>query len=71
MASTAALRTTFFNASRSRAFHSSARAFVKVGDAIPKIHLVEGSPGNHVNLAEAIKGKALIIGVPGAFSTCN
>lgn len=51
-------------------FHSSARAMVKVGDAIPSIELVEASPGNKVNLANEIKGKALIIGVPAAFSMC-
>lgn len=68
MASAAVLRRSLLNAPRSRAFHSSTRAFVKVGDAIPKINLVEGSPGNQVNLGEIIKGKALIIGVPGAFS---
>ena len=51
-------------------FHSSARAMVKVGDAVPSIELVEASPGNKVNLANEIKGKALIIGVPAAFSMC-
>ena len=41
---------------------------VKVGDSIPSVELVEGSPGNKVNLAKELKGKALIIGVPAAFS---
>jgi 2-Cys peroxiredoxin 5 len=42
---------------------------VKVGDKIPNLDvLVESSPGNKVNLSEAITGKALIIGVPAAFS---
>lgn len=70
LASTAMLRRSLLTASRSRALHSTARAFVQVGDSIPSINLVENSPGNQVNLAEQIKGKALIIGVPGAFSMC-
>lgn len=71
MASTTALRRLALNASRpTRAFHSSARAFIKVGDKLPNLDvLVENSPGNKVNLIEQIKsGKALIIGVPAAFS---
>ncbi|TAQ85830.1 hypothetical protein B7494_g5852 [Chlorociboria aeruginascens] len=53
----------------SRTFHSSARAFIKVGDRLPNLDiLVEQSPGNKVNLSELVAGKALIIGVPGAFS---
>jgi len=51
-----------------RQFSQSTRAFIKVGDAIPSIPLVETSPGNKVNLQEQITGKALIIGVPAAFS---
>lgn len=53
-----------------RSFHTTPRAFVKAGDAIPDINvLVEGSPGNKVNLAEETSiGKSLIIGVPAAFS---
>ncbi|EXF76347.1 IBR domain-containing protein [Colletotrichum fioriniae PJ7] len=53
-----------------RAFHSTPAAFVKVGDAVPEVDLVENSPGNKVNLAEEF-GKVtngLIIGVPAAFS---
>lgn len=53
-----------------RGFHSSPRALVKVGDAIPDVELVENSPGNKVNLREQIKGRALIVGVPAAFSKC-
>lgn len=71
MASTTSLRRVALTAIRpNRAFHSSARAFVKVGDSIPKLDvLVENSPGNKVNLAEEIaRGKSLIIGVPAAFS---
>lgn len=68
MASTAALRRLAFMRP-ARAFHSSARAFIRVGDKIPAIDvLVEDSPGNKVNLSEIAKGKALIIGVPAAFS---
>lgn len=52
-----------------RSFTSSAARFVSVGDKIPSVKLFEGSPGNDVNLAEeAAEGKAVIIGVPGAFS---
>lgn len=70
MSSTTALRRVALNASRSsRGFHASARSFIKVGDKLPSLDvLVENSPGNKVNLSEAIKGKALIIGVPAAFS---
>lgn len=56
-------------ASRARPFHTSSRALAKVGDAIPSVELVEKSPGNKVNLRDEIKGKAVIIGVPAAFST--
>lgn len=63
------LRRTFLAGSRTRAFHSSARSLIKVGDSIPSVNLVENSPGNQVDLAEEVNGKkALIIGVPGAFS---
>lgn len=67
------IRTLALNASRRasiRSFHSTRPAFVKVGDAIPDLNvLAEGSPGNKINLAEEVKrGKALIIGVPAAFS---
>lgn len=36
---------------------------------MPDVDLVEGSPGNKVNLARELKGKGLVIGVPAAFST--
>ena len=49
-------------------FHSSAAVMVKAGDSVPNIDLVEGSPGNKVNLFEEL-GSGLIIGVPAAFST--
>jgi len=45
-----------------RLFHASAPAFVKVGDKLPDVDLVEGSPGNKVNLAKELTGKGLIIG---------
>jgi len=55
--------------SSTRSFHSSARSFIKVGDKLPDLNvLVENSPGNKVNLNEFTKGKALIVGVPAAFS---
>lgn len=56
------------SASRSRSFHSSTRAFVKAGDKVPNFELVEGSPGNKVNLSSELTGKGVIIGVPAAFS---
>ena len=64
--SAGALRQIAFNTTRS--FQTTARAFVKVGDAIPDIDLVEGSPGNKVSIAKELKGKGVIIGVPAAFS---
>jgi len=50
-------------------FHTSAPAFVQVGDSIPDLDvLTENSPGNKVNLAKELQGKGVIIGVPAAFS---
>ncbi|EEA23824.1 hypothetical protein TMatcc_006897 [Talaromyces marneffei ATCC 18224] len=49
-------------------FHSTRPAFVKVGDAIPNVDLVEDSPGNKVNLSKELTGNGVIIGVPAAFS---
>lgn len=53
-----------------RAFHSSPRALVKVGDAVPDLEVLhEDSPGNKVNLAtEFAKANGVIVGVPAAFS---
>ena len=34
----------------------------------PNVELMEGSPGNKVSIADELKGKGLIIGVPAAFS---
>ncbi|KAH6996889.1 Redoxin [Ilyonectria destructans] len=58
----------------SRSFHSTPRAMVHVGQAIPNLEvLVEDSPGNKVNLAEEFKSSnGYIVGVPAAFSgTCS
>ena len=52
-----------------RTFTTTRPAFVNVGDPIPDLELVEGSPGNKVNLAKELKGKGIVIGVPAAFST--
>ena len=43
---------------------------MKIGDPIPSTELHESSPGNKINLANELSSqkKALIIGVPGAFS---
>jgi len=52
-----------------RTFSTTPRACIKVGDKIPNLDvLVENSPANKVNLSELTTGKALIIGVPAAFS---
>ncbi|KAL8642013.1 MAG: hypothetical protein Q9228_001246 [Teloschistes exilis] len=53
---------------RGSPFSTTSPAFVNRGDPIPHLDLVEGSPGNKVNLAKELKGKGLIIGVPAAFS---
>lgn len=49
---------------RHRLFHASAPALVKVGDKLPDVDLVEGSPGNKVNLAKELTGKGIIVGKP-------
>ncbi|ODQ78036.1 hypothetical protein BABINDRAFT_40195 [Babjeviella inositovora NRRL Y-12698] len=52
-----------------RGFKTSTPAFLQAGDSIPATAVLEGSPGNSVNLAdETAVGKSVIIGVPGAFS---
>jgi 2-Cys peroxiredoxin 5 len=57
------------SASSARLFHASAPAFVKVGDRVPDVEVMEGSPGNKLSLAKELSsGKGLIIGVPAAFS---
>jgi hypothetical protein len=35
---------------------------VAVGDKIPNVELMEGSPGNKVNIAQELEGKGLVIG---------
>ncbi|KAI8964223.1 AhpC/TSA family protein [Daldinia sp. FL1419] len=57
-------------AAAARQFHGTPRAFVKVGDAIPDLEVLqEGSPGNKVNLAkEFTTANGVIVGVPAAFS---
>jgi hypothetical protein len=53
MASTTVLRRFALAARPARNFHSSSRAFIKVGDKIPALDvLVEDSPGNKVNLSK-------------------
>lgn len=54
-----------------RSFSTTPRAFVRVGASIPDMTVcAEGSPGNKINMSEEVgAGKALIIGVPAAFST--
>lgn len=53
----------------SRGFMSSAVRSVSVGQKLPSSTLFEGSPGNNVSIVEEIgQDKAVIIGVPGAFS---
>lgn len=67
------LTTALPRASAQRAlFHNTRAAFVKAGDPLPDLDvLVEGSPGNKVNLAKEFKGaNGIIVGTPAAFSTC-
>jgi len=66
----AALRISPSGAGRSRLFHATPRPLVKAGDAIPSVNgLMEGSPGNKVDLAKELSsGKGVIVGVPAAFS---
>ncbi|RPB29455.1 AhpC/TSA family protein [Terfezia boudieri ATCC MYA-4762] len=62
------LRSRAFSYGR-RLFHANPRLLINVGDAIPDVEVQEGSPGNKLSIAKELpKGKALIIGVPGAFS---
>ncbi|KAL2216184.1 thioredoxin peroxidase/alkyl hydroperoxide reductase [Thermoascus aurantiacus ATCC 26904] len=65
------LTTALPRASAQRAlFHNTRAAFVKAGDPLPDLDvLVEGSPGNKVNLAKEFKGaNGIIVGTPAAFS---
>jgi 2-Cys peroxiredoxin 5 len=58
----AARRVCLVRPAASRLFHSTPRAYVKVGDAVPDVELMEDSPGNKVSLAKELKGNGLIIG---------
>lgn len=58
-------------AAAARSFHSTRPAFVKVGDPLPDLDVLqENSPGNKVNLAEEAQklNKMILLGVPAAFS---
>ena len=55
-----------------RGFHVSLLRRVQIGDSIPAapVLLMEGSPGNKVDLSKEVgTGRAVIVGVPAAFST--
>ncbi|KAM7207965.1 peroxiredoxin-5, mitochondrial [Naviculisporaceae sp. PSN 640] len=72
---TAAMRTMRLSTARApfaaRSFHSTRPAFVKVGDPLPDLEVLqEGSPGNKINLAEEASklNKMILLGVPAAFS---
>lgn len=65
------LAATTATAAPARHFHATPRAFVKVGEPIPDLEVLqENSPGNMVNLAKELQaaGKGVIVGVPAAFS---
>jgi len=54
-----------------RAIHSTALANmpIKVGEKLPSVELFEATPADKVNIADAVKGKRVVIfGVPGAFT---
>merc|ERR1719384_1797593 len=52
-----------------RAFSTSSRSMVKVGDALPNVQLTEGTPTDTVKVNELFKGKkGVLFGVPGAFT---
>ncbi|KAI9735946.1 MAG: Peroxiredoxin-5, mitochondrial [Cirrosporium novae-zelandiae] len=54
---------------RTRQFHSTLPTMVQAGQSLPDMEvLMEGSPGNKINLAKELTGKGLIVGVPAAFS---
>lgn len=57
-----------------RGFHTTPRAFVKIGQEIPNLEVLhEDTPGTKINLAEEFKlADGYIVGVPAAFSgTCS
>jgi 2-Cys peroxiredoxin 5 len=42
---------------------------VKVGDVVPDVELMEGTPGTKINLAKELSsGRGIIVGVPAAYS---
>ncbi|CUM66763.1 uncharacterized protein PRCAT00004444001 [Priceomyces carsonii] len=52
-----------------RTFKLSVPRSIAAGEKLPSVSLFKGSPGNDVNIAKEIgNSKAVIIGVPGAFS---
>ena len=67
----AARRVSLVRLATSRLFHSTPRAFVNVGDAIPDVELMENSPGNKISLAKELKGNGLIIGTPQWEGSCR
>jgi len=65
------LRLAALSARSARTFHTTRPAFVKVGDPLPDLDVLqENSPGNKVNLASlaSTRNNMIIIGVPAAFS---
>lgn len=57
-------------AASTRSFHFSPRLRVKVGDAVPDVELMEGTPGTKVSLAKELSsGRGIIVGVPAAYSS--
>lgn len=53
-----------------RSFHSTPAAFLKVGDCIPNVEVQGSSPAETYNAGEllASKKRAILFGVPGAFT---
>jgi 2-Cys peroxiredoxin 5 len=52
-----------------RGFRSTAGVALQVGDRVPSVELPKDAPSNLINLHnQTLKGKYIIVGVPGAFS---
>ncbi|GAO48201.1 hypothetical protein G7K_2381-t1 [Saitoella complicata NRRL Y-17804] len=53
-----------------RSFHSTPAAFIAKGDSIPSVPLQESSPADKISVADLVSKvkKAVIVGVPAAFS---
>ncbi|GMM33114.1 hypothetical protein DASC09_004390 [Saccharomycopsis crataegensis] len=49
-------------------FHTSRASLINIGQKLPVTTVFESSPGNKLNLLDAITSKSIIVGVPGAFS---